>query len=77
MSRRRGRVIKEVAPTQLKLADLDEGDSDYPDQTPYDFAVACVLEALEGLWFESSDVILERDVNDHVQKIKRQIQETL
>lgn len=55
-----------------------EIDSDSPgDNIPYRLAVECVLTALDGLWFTSDDPLLEEEVNDHVQAMKRKIQESL
>ena len=61
-------------------------DSDGPSENPaHDEAVAVVLEALEGLWYESEyfhetaaeKYQWEQAVNDHVQRMKREIQEIL
>lgn len=53
-------------------------ESDGPDDNlEYNIAVSCVLEALEGLWFDSDDYEVEQAVNNHVQSLKRKIQEML
>lgn len=83
--KRRGRVRKDVThknntglpaamPPMVTLADRD-WDLDEIDVST--IAVDTILEALEGLWFETDDPVLERDVNDLVQSYKRQIQEML
>lgn len=86
---RRGRVRKDNVqivrdPSQLNpVATYDavlaswELDSDGPVTSEYDWAVMTVLEALEGLWFEAADPVVENAVNVHVQRIKKQIQESL
>lgn len=78
---RRGRVRKDIKDvvalgTEAILADW-ELDSDGPVTSEYDWAVMTVLEALEGLWFEAADPVVENAVNVHVQRIKKQIQESL
>lgn len=70
MARRRGKVKRDSQTLLSRDWDKDEFD-------PYSIAVSTVLESMEGLWFESDDTKLEKEVNDHVQTIKRKIQEML
>lgn len=58
--------------------DSIQKEADSPDEdVTYSIAVDCILTALDGLWFTSDDYGLEADVNDHVQSMKRKIQEML
>lgn len=68
--RRRGKVKRDDQTLIVRDWDKDEFD-------PYSIAVSTVLESMEGLWFESADAKLETDVNNHVQSMKRKIQEML
>jgi hypothetical protein len=59
------------------MVTLADRDWDLDEIDVSTIAVDTILEALEGLWFETDDPVLERDVNDLVQSYKRQIQEML
>lgn len=81
MSRgRRGRIRKDIPSTETDRSSVllvEDRDWDSDEFSAYDIAVSTILEALEGLWFDSDDFETEREVNEHVQKIKKEIQENL
>lgn len=77
---RRGRARKELPSTDIDRASitiipLRDWDSDEWDA--YGIAVSCVLEALEGLWFDADDPKVEREINDHISQIKEKIQKAI
>lgn len=66
-----------VGMESIALAPRD-WDSDDPDENlEYTIAVSCILEALEGVWFDADEYEVEQAVNEHVQKLKKKIQEML
>lgn len=79
--RKRGKVIKEAkyglnprVVAEDRTVILAERDWDSDELDPYTMAVDTILEALEGLWFDTDDFQLETQVNQHVQSLKQKIQ---
>lgn len=78
---RRGRIVRDGATRPWKMDSsasvLAARDWDLDEWDPKGIAVSCILEALEGLWFDADDPKDEHEVNEHLQAMKQKIQEIL